>query len=182
MKTLEQINEKIQQVEQQLQNVRGTETEVYTRIVGYHRAVTNWNKGKKREYFERTTFNFDKKALKKNAPQTAAVEKKQPQTEETAKIAEMKKQELKDDSIAYYNMFYSQFCHNCPPVKEFMKKLPLNGDDIDVTSDLGLNIAREYDVMSTPAVLLFDKDNKLVQKANSLEELREIFSSIKAYQ
>lgn len=35
----------------------GSETEVYSRIVGYYRPVGNWNKGKREEYFERQTFD-----------------------------------------------------------------------------------------------------------------------------
>jgi hypothetical protein len=38
--------------------VQGTQTEVYTRIVGYYRSVKNWNLGKKEEYKHRVTFNF----------------------------------------------------------------------------------------------------------------------------
>lgn len=34
----------------------GAETEVYSRVVGYHRPVKNWNKGKKEEFKERKTF------------------------------------------------------------------------------------------------------------------------------
>ena len=34
----------------------GAETEVYSRVVGYHRPVSNWNKGKKEEFRERKHF------------------------------------------------------------------------------------------------------------------------------
>ena len=34
----------------------GAETEVYSRVVGYHRPVKNWNKGKKEEFKERKSF------------------------------------------------------------------------------------------------------------------------------
>jgi ribonucleoside-triphosphate reductase len=34
----------------------GEETEIWTRIVGYHRPVQNWNEGKQEEYKERQTF------------------------------------------------------------------------------------------------------------------------------
>lgn len=34
----------------------GAETEVYSRVVGYHRPVKNWNKGKREEFKERKTF------------------------------------------------------------------------------------------------------------------------------
>lgn len=42
---------------EELKNVKGTETEVYTRIVGYHRALDSWNKGKREEYKDRTMFS-----------------------------------------------------------------------------------------------------------------------------
>lgn len=36
----------------------GAETEVYSRVVGYHRPVKNWNKGKKEEFKERKHFRI----------------------------------------------------------------------------------------------------------------------------
>jgi len=37
----------------------GTETEVYSRVVGYYRPVANWNKGKQEEYKHRKFFKFN---------------------------------------------------------------------------------------------------------------------------
>ena len=34
----------------------GAETEVYSRVVGYHRPVKNWNKGKREEFKDRKIF------------------------------------------------------------------------------------------------------------------------------
>ncbi len=34
----------------------GAKTEVYSRVCGYFRPVSNWNKGKKEEFKERKTF------------------------------------------------------------------------------------------------------------------------------
>ena len=34
----------------------GKKTEVYSRVVGYHRPVKNWNRGKREEFKERRTF------------------------------------------------------------------------------------------------------------------------------
>ena len=31
--------------------------EIYSRVVGYHRPVENWNRGKKEEYKDRKTFS-----------------------------------------------------------------------------------------------------------------------------
>jgi len=33
--------------------------EVYSRVVGYFRPVNQWNKGKKEEFKERKTYNFE---------------------------------------------------------------------------------------------------------------------------
>lgn len=48
---------KIEQLEQELANVKGTECEVYSRIVGYFRPVKQWNNGKQEEFFERAMFD-----------------------------------------------------------------------------------------------------------------------------
>lgn len=32
-------------------------TEVYSRVVGYHRPINHWNKGKREEFKERQEFN-----------------------------------------------------------------------------------------------------------------------------
>ncbi|RKX92855.1 MAG: hypothetical protein DRP59_04440 [Spirochaetes bacterium] len=57
METIESIDKEIAALKDSLNSVQGTETEVYTRIVGYYRAVKNWNLGKKEEYKVRRTFN-----------------------------------------------------------------------------------------------------------------------------
>ncbi len=38
----------------------GAETEVWTRVVGFHRPVKNWNKGKREEYRQRKAFDMQK--------------------------------------------------------------------------------------------------------------------------
>jgi len=35
----------------------GEKTEVYSRVCGYFRPVSNWNKGKKEEFKDRRTFD-----------------------------------------------------------------------------------------------------------------------------
>ena len=53
----EQIELKISTLKNELANVRGTECEVYARIVGYYRSVKNWNAGKAEEYKHRVSFD-----------------------------------------------------------------------------------------------------------------------------
>jgi hypothetical protein len=51
------IDEEIKALKGELENVQGTECEVYSRIVGYYRNVNNWNPGKKDEYGLRKVFD-----------------------------------------------------------------------------------------------------------------------------
>lgn len=55
--TIEQIDEKLTELRKELENVKGTETEVHARIVGYYRVITNWNNGKAEEYRHRKVYN-----------------------------------------------------------------------------------------------------------------------------
>jgi ribonucleoside-triphosphate reductase len=50
------IMAKIEELETRLQQVKGTDCEVYSRVVGYFRPVKQWNNGKQEEYTERETY------------------------------------------------------------------------------------------------------------------------------
>ena len=52
-RTLQEIEDEIARTQAELASVQGTETEVYARIVGYYRAVRNWNRGKRDEFNHR---------------------------------------------------------------------------------------------------------------------------------
>jgi len=49
---------KIEALETELKNVKGSDCEVYSRIVGYFRPVKQWNNGKQEEYNDRTEFEL----------------------------------------------------------------------------------------------------------------------------
>jgi len=57
LRSIETIEREIAEAKAEMENVRGTETEVYTRIVGYYRSLSNWNKGKRDEYNIRRPFD-----------------------------------------------------------------------------------------------------------------------------
>ena len=42
--------EKLNKLKEEVKNVKGSECEVYSRVVGYLRPVQSWNKGKKEEF------------------------------------------------------------------------------------------------------------------------------------
>jgi len=55
----EELSKKIRELKRKYEKVEGTPCEVYSRIVGYHRAVDNWNAGKKEEYQKRKVYEVD---------------------------------------------------------------------------------------------------------------------------
>ncbi len=74
MRTLEQVNKDIEKVKFALANVKGSETEVYARIVGYYRSVRNWNKGKREEFKHRVMFEAEAEGVEtKKASLSCAV-------------------------------------------------------------------------------------------------------------
>lgn len=66
MRTVAEINSDIEKIRAELANVRGSETEVYARIVGYYRSVRNWNKGKREEYNHRKMFSAENERTQEN--------------------------------------------------------------------------------------------------------------------
>lgn len=48
--------EKLTELKKELEEVKGTECEVYSRVVGYHSPTSHWNNGKKEEFTRRETF------------------------------------------------------------------------------------------------------------------------------
>ena len=168
MKTLQEIDRELSVLEDKIKSVKGRDTEVYTRIVGYHRDVNNWNRGKREEYGDRVTFKMDSGKINEKVKSTA---------ESIAEVRQREREEeIKADNIVFYKFFTSQICRNCPPVKDYVRNLAIPGEEVDVTSDLGLDSARKYDVLSTPTVILFDKNDQVINKLSSVEELMRVFS------
>ncbi len=58
METLQEINKQIEELQEKYNNVKGKETTVYSRVVGYYQPVSNWNKGKRQEFEERKLFDL----------------------------------------------------------------------------------------------------------------------------
>jgi len=59
MRSLKEVESEIAMVKKALEEVRGSETEVYARIVGYYRSVRNWNEGKREEFGHRVMFEME---------------------------------------------------------------------------------------------------------------------------
>lgn len=56
--TREELTTRIEELERELEAVNGTPCEVYSRVVGYHRPVQNWNDGKREEFDRRKEYSI----------------------------------------------------------------------------------------------------------------------------
>ncbi len=86
MRKVAEIDADIAKVKAEMENVHGTTTEVYARIVGYYRSVRNWNPGKREEYAQRKLFVADREGVVAHLPvETASLYESlpQPQAEST---------------------------------------------------------------------------------------------------
>jgi glutaredoxin len=166
MRTREEILTEIDEVKQQLQNVKGTETEIYTRIVGYYRSLKNWNRGKKEEYFERKLFKPD-----------AAVRKQSSSEPKMSEPEKQVKEPVKAASIVQYRFYHKQQCPNCIPMKAFLKTVDLKGTWVDVDSREGLDEAMELGVMSTPTVIFFDVKGNPIFRCEKPSVIKDILEN-----
>lgn len=168
-RTLEEIDRDIAETKAALADVHGTETEVYARIVGYYRAVRNWNNGKRDEYNLRKMFVYNGTDYSENKKSIAdEIFTKQ---EAAAAISE------KTISSDHFEFFMRKTCPNCPPVKSYIETLTVPGIAIDVDTEDGLRQAAEKGVFSAPTVIFYDPEGNETGRAHNVEELEAVLKS-----
>ncbi len=163
MTSVEKIDSQIIELERQLNEVKGTEAEVYTRIVGYYRAVKNWNKGKREEYNHRICFS-----------EYSSTEKK---TENAAPCEEKTDSQISFSDAVKYKYFFRKTCPNCPSVKGYVENLELDSEHIDVDTENGLESASDSQVFGVPTVVFYDNSDNEIFRAHNLKDLKENIDS-----
>lgn len=176
-RTIAEIDNEIAMTKEALASVRGTETEVYARIVGYYRSVRNWNKGKRDEYNHRkqfvwsedctTTQNMSNPSEKQSMEASYCAD---PVTKLVTEISETNAGSIN------YEFFGRTTCPNCPPVKNYLASAMISGVHIDVDTDEGLARASEMGVFSAPTVILFTEDGKEIGRGHTVAEITELFA------
>jgi len=151
-RTVEIIDREIAECKDELKNVKGRETEVYTRIVGYYRSVKNWNKGKKSEFKQRVCFEPD---FSKDAKAEPAAAKQED-----------------ENAPASFIYFTKKTCPNCPAVKEYVETLGLKHTGYVVDNADGLAKAREYNVFAVPTVIFFNEGGKELFRAYNTKDIK----------
>ena len=156
MRNLEVIESELAAAREALSGVKGTPTEVYSRIVGYYRAVRNWNKGKREEYSQRVMFQPDTSLL-------ASCTQSEPG----------KKAESPEGRLL---LFVRPACPACPSAKIAASRLGLPMELFDADTEEGLAEAVKHQVLSTPTAILLSSNGEELGRARdamAIERLRE---------
>ena len=143
MDARERMEARLAELKSDLLSVEGTQTEVYSRIVGYYRSVRNWNAGKREEFSTRREYAFPSGLAGATAPLTPAS----------------------------YILFSRATCPNCPPVKDYLSTSGLPGIVVDVDTEEGLGLAKRHEVLSTPTALLLGGGGAEISRAHSRRQL-----------
>jgi ribonucleoside-triphosphate reductase len=158
------IEKDIAETTEALNNVKGSETEVYARIVGYYRSLKNWNKGKKDEFAHRKTFRVDEGT---------------PRVVETGTLKNDAVDATAED-VKRYELFARKTCPNCPPVKDYLAHSGLEGVTIDVDNPEGLQKAMALNVISAPTVILYGKGDTPLATLHTVDDLDAMLNGVAA--
>jgi ribonucleoside-triphosphate reductase len=170
-RTLETVESDIARVQKELSCVRGTETEVYARIVGYYRSVRNWNKGKKDEFLLRTEFNVDEGSYTVTDADCesgcCSTERVQPNEAAFNKVS---------GTVIRYVFYSRKTCPNCPPVRDYLSRCSIPGTAIDVDTPDGLALAQENGVQAAPTVIMYNAAGNEVIRVHNKTELASVIA------
>ena len=127
----------------------GKTTEIYSRITGYYRPVSNWNNGKAQEFEDRLTYDLNK--LNK-------AEKKDDKVLEDNTV----KEDIKDD--IKLTLVTSSTCPNCKMIKSVMDSKGIEYDV--VVADEDIEFAKANKISSVP-VLLVSSGDEVISRFNN---------------
>ncbi|RKX98068.1 MAG: hypothetical protein DRZ90_04160 [Spirochaetes bacterium] len=169
--TLEQINTRLEDLKVLRAQVKGQETEVYSRIVGYYRSVKNWNKGKKEEYGIRVNYaDYKTPEIKDKGNESTPV---------LSLVEENKSQKellfTADEETVNYLYFYRETCPNCPPVAAWLENSGFEGRNINVDRESGMHEALRYDINAAPTVVFLNKKGNETGRGSSVAQLENQF-------
>lgn len=130
----------------------GKKTEIYSRITGYYRPVSNWNDGKAQEFEDRNTYNMDKAF-------TAIAHDKIRNKAAEAPIPEKKEEEVKAPVlISEVTILTTEDCPKCKMVKATMDKKGMAYKTLIDTDADGKELATRHNLMSAPVLFVPEGD------------------------
>lgn len=125
-----------------------TKCEIWTRVMGYHRPVSQYNFGKKSEFYSRRYF----RAVK---------------AENEKLISQYTSRQCKN------LLFTTTTCPKCPAVKNWLEQAGMEYFSIDNTMVNFYEMAEKYGVKSVPTLISLDDSGKENWRANELSEIQQ---------
>jgi len=164
MRTVEEIEKELKDAREELSHIEGLPTEVYSRIVGYYRAVRNWNRGKREEYGERKLFEVTNSSIPETREAAAAAVEQENKDASTVNTTS-----LQDTRLM---LFVRPACPACPTAKDAAHALGIPVELVDADTEAGLAEAVKYNVYATPTAILLNKDGKELGRAQDARSIR----------
>ena len=144
----------------------GQKCEVYSRVVGYHNPVQHWNKGKQEEFADRLEFQ-----------------------EEHSINSKVLHSKYEDKNISKYLLFTFPNCEKCEDVKDYLEKISISSDIINLKDPKGYKRFQNYykelreklkrnedNSVVLPVMLEVDDNNHIKQVAQSLDDVKSLAS------
>ncbi len=171
----EEVEAEIRALKNELDQVKGSSTEVYARIVGYYRSIRNWNAGKKSEFSDRLHFNFERASSCMAQSRSESYASPEGAASSSAKALldpglSVPVPSLEEAKRSFW-LFARSNCPNCPPVKRFLDEHGFEGRIIDVDSDEGYRLASSHSVFAAPTVVFIDAMGREYYRAHNVKEL-----------
>jgi ribonucleoside-triphosphate reductase len=205
MRSVQEIDQELEVLRSRLTTVQGTETEIYTRIVGYYRSLKNWNKGKREEYDHRRTFDAGDQARVDQARQEQ-VREEQTRVDPARRgdgpsghtgttsatspahfthsaaatavaVTAVETPAETGANNATYQYFYRNGCSGCGPVRQKLEMTGLSGIAYDVDTDEGFAMAAANEIMATPTVIFYAPGGTVLGRATAVQEIDAILGA-----
>jgi ribonucleoside-triphosphate reductase len=126
----------------------GRDTEVYSRVTGYYRAVQNFNDGKAHEFKDRKEYTNFSREFKSTQVQAEEQEVNEPE----------------DIKLERPILFTTSTCPNCKIVKQLLAEYDFVYDL--VVADQDMETARKFDINQAPTLVVQDEEGNLIKIAN----------------
>lgn len=132
-----------------------TKCEIWTRVMGYQRPVSQYNLGKKSEFYSRVYFN--------------ACE------EDNAELINRYGGALNKSDLAKPKLllFTTNTCPKCPAVKNWLGTNEVDFFSMDNTMLNFWEMAEKYNVRSVPTLIAVDDSGKEMWRASEVSEIQQ---------
>ncbi|MFW6215980.1 MAG: anaerobic ribonucleoside-triphosphate reductase [Alkalispirochaetaceae bacterium] len=157
MNRKEELESRIATLEAQLEEVEGTPTEIYTRIVGYYRSLKNWNRGKREEYRHRRTYDVaGSLGNPARRERTVIPQDSQEHADERGNG--------ENEGVARVLFFSRTHCPKCPAMRHALEEAGITAEAVDVDEEEGFELARRHGILATPTVVMLNEEGEELRR------------------